>query len=455
MKSIYGALLIFFLLLNIQLKAQQVFSVAGGTYNSESVHVSYSVGEPVIETLSGPIILTQGFQQPSGTILNQLLNIPAGWSGISTYLNLVNKDFESIFQPYQNDLIVLSSMSGIYYPAQSINTLGEWYYFEGYQVKAENPFSLNLAGHSFGDAVLELNQGWNLMPVLSRCAVPVQELFQEQESVIIAKEVAGTAVYWPAYGINTLGQFFPGKSYYVAFDAHETITFPQCTKVSTDSGSPSKKPVNSPWNEINRTAGSHSIAVPASTITEAGISTGDILGVFTIEGKCAGVAEVFNPEKSLAITVYGNDEITAEKNGFYTGESFQFKIYETDSNQETDLDVEYDLSLPQAGSFIPNGLSAISALKISRVSAGTAHIKTLSLYPNPTTGKVHVKMNRWPQNVSIKITNAQQSLIAQYQPDVPDVQQPLLIDLSSKPSGVYFFTVSGDDFFDVRKVILH
>jgi hypothetical protein len=87
--------------------------------------------------------------------------------------------------------------------------------------------------------------------------------------------------------------------------------------------------------------------------------------------------------------------------------------------------------------------------------AGNVLIKTLTLYPNPTTGKVFLKMNAWPDDLSIKITNVQQSLIAEYQPEVSDQDEPLLIELGSKPNGVYFFTVSGNDFFDVRKVILH
>ncbi len=455
MKYNYAALIFLLFSLNIYIKAQKVFSSAGGNYESENIHISWTTGEPVIETLSGEFILTQGFQQPSGTVLFQLLNIPTGWSGISTYLNLVNADFETVFQPYQSDLIVLSSTAGIYYPAQSINTLGDWDYSSGYQVKAENSFSLNLAGHSFGDAVLEVDQGWNLMPVLSLCAVPVEELFQGQESVIIAKEVAGSNLYWPAYGINTLGEFLPGKSYYVAFDVSETITFPQCTKGWTGSVHVSQNDMDHPWNEIDRTSGSHSIAVPAKSLAGLDLVSGDLIAAFTPDGACAGVAQILNPERSLALTVYGNDDLTRRKNGFYPGESFQFKIYKPESDQEVNLEVEYDLSLPQTGSFVPNGLSAISSLKLDRLEAGSILVRTLTLYPNPTTGKVYLKMNKWPLDLSVKITNAQQSLIAEYQPEVSDQDGPILIDLGSKPNGVYFFTVSGNDFFDVRKVILH
>lgn len=454
MNKIYVLFIANWLIIHAISLGQQVISSNGGIYQSEQIYISWSSGEPVTQTLTGSIVLTQGFQQPSGTILYQLLNIPSGWSGISTYLNLTDTGFETIFEPYQS-LIILSSMSGIYYPSQSINTLGDWDYFSGYQVKAENTFTLNLAGYSFGDAVLDVDQGWNLMPVLSHCAVSIEDLFQGQESVIIAKEVAGSNLYWPAYGINTLGEFLPGKSYYVAFETAETITFPQCSNSFKDIVNSSTDRLISPWNDIKRNAASHSIAVPASTLAESAFSAGDILGVFTSEGICAGAVEIINPEKSIAVTAYGNDDITAGKNGFYAGELLDFKIYKPEYDQDFNLEVEYDLSLPQSGNYVPNGISAVSAFKSGVALAGTGSIKALSLYPNPTAGKVFLKMNAWPRDLSVKITNAQQSLIAEYQPEESDLQEYYLIDLGSKPSGVYFFMVSGDDFFDVRKVILH
>jgi len=119
-----------------QAKAQQVVATAGGYYEGENLSLSWTVGEPVIETFnSGELILTQGFQQPYNFYLRQILDIPMGWSGVSTYLDPLNKGVDGIFAPYQNELIIMASMSGVYYPGQGINTLGNWDYQSGYQVK--------------------------------------------------------------------------------------------------------------------------------------------------------------------------------------------------------------------------------------------------------------------------------------------------------------------------------
>ncbi len=46
-----------------QAKAQQVVATAGGYYEGDNLSLSWTLGEPVIETFnSGGLILTQGFQ---------------------------------------------------------------------------------------------------------------------------------------------------------------------------------------------------------------------------------------------------------------------------------------------------------------------------------------------------------------------------------------------------------
>nr|NQU92395.1 hypothetical protein [Bacteroidota bacterium] len=50
---------------SITSNAQQVIASAGGFYEGENISLSWTLGEPVIETFEGNgIILTQGFQQP-------------------------------------------------------------------------------------------------------------------------------------------------------------------------------------------------------------------------------------------------------------------------------------------------------------------------------------------------------------------------------------------------------
>ena len=80
---------------------------------------------------------------------------------------------------------------------------------------------------------LQLQEGWNLIPVVSSCPVDVAALFAAVVSDMeIVKEVAGYGIYWPGMGINTLGTLSPGKAYYVLVSGDMEITFEECNKGS-------------------------------------------------------------------------------------------------------------------------------------------------------------------------------------------------------------------------------
>jgi len=104
--------------------AQEVVSAGSGAYESEQFSVYWTVGEPVIETfIANDVVLTQGFHQPFNFYITQLLTITAGWSGISAYVEPLNKNVEDIFAPFDNNFIILSSLSQYYYPAVGVNNI--------------------------------------------------------------------------------------------------------------------------------------------------------------------------------------------------------------------------------------------------------------------------------------------------------------------------------------------
>ena len=77
----------------------------------------------------------------------------------------------------------------------------------------------------------------------------------------------------------------------------------------------------------------------APTIEETLIENGDEIGVFTPGGLCMGVG-VWE-SSNLAITVWGDDSNTPEVDGFQTGETYNFKIYDKSADTEFDAVAEY------------------------------------------------------------------------------------------------------------------
>lgn len=179
-------------------------------------------GNITVNDASSPAIVVSVVQEANSV---QSITIPAGWSGLSSYILPADGNIESLFAPIVNELIILQNSAGFYYPSQNVNTLVTWDSHQGYQIKLANAVTLNISGTTENNKTLQLAAGWTMIPVLSSSAVDVVTLFAGKD-LIIVKEAAGWKLFWPAMTINTLGNLEPGKSYLIKMNTPGTITFP-------------------------------------------------------------------------------------------------------------------------------------------------------------------------------------------------------------------------------------
>lgn len=443
-----------FLAIAINSNAQQVIASAGGYYEGDNISISWTLGEPVIETFVGAdIILTQGFQQPYSFYLSQVLNIPAGWSGISGYIDPLNKGVEGLFSPHIPDFIILASQTEFYYPNGSVNTINNWAYQTGYQVKAENEFEVTLTGSKIDPPEVELSTGWNLIPVLTPCGATTDEIFNGMANLNIVKEVAGPNVFWPDYSIGDLADLEPGKAYWVSMDDAGTFTYPDCAK-STYVTKPQNRTKNfTPWNDLSYTASSHAIAFPSEVLLAGDLKIGDFIGAFTPEGHCAGRVEVTNLNSNLAVIAFANDETTTEKDGYGFGEMLQFKVFRPEGGEEISLTVDYDQSLPQQGIFEMQGLSAVKSLTLD--AYGTSELPELitEVYPNPSTGYFALSMSYWPENMQIHLMDTKGRIIQVFEPGNLERGAAYQFDLDL-PKGVYFLKLVDSGMLEMKKIVI-
>jgi len=158
------------------------------------------------------------------------IEIPAGWSGLSSYQMPAVTSLTTLFSPIVSDMIILQTLTGAYTPSLGTNTIGSWSRTKGYEIKMTNPRTFYVPGCLGTTRNLTLLTGWNLFPVLSNCEVTLNEVFTPVISkVVMIKDVAGTGIYWPAQNIYTLQTLQPGKSYLGKFTSTTAITFPACT----------------------------------------------------------------------------------------------------------------------------------------------------------------------------------------------------------------------------------
>ena len=366
----------------------------------------------------------------------------------------MNKGVEGIFAPYSADFIILTSMTQFYYPDGGVNTIGNWNYETGYKIKAENDFEVTMKGTKISDPSVDLAVGWNLIPVLSSCEVPVVDVFEGFSGLTIVKQVAGPYIYWPAYNINTLVSLVPGKAYFVATGSAGIVTYPGCTKSSSSKWQDNKPENFTPWNNPHYTASSHAIAFPAEVLKSSQIQPGDIIGVFTPEGLCAGFTEVTGLISNTALVSFSNDETTPEMDGFEIGEMFHFKLFRLQSNQEFEMEVAFDPSLPNMGLFENQGLSAVKSVTLNAAGLTETNGITCDVYPNPSHGNFALTMSSWPANLQICLMDASGQTIKTYKPGTKLSGSAYTFNLAELPKAIYFLKLVDNGFLEIKKVVI-
>ena len=384
--------------------------------------------------------------------------LTAGWNGLSSYVIPTNPLVVDIFQLNLDELtILLNNYGQLYWPYQDINTIVNWNSHNGYMIKTIGETEILFSGMEETWKSLNVLGGWNLIPVLSTCVVDVVSLFDGTDPAIV-KEVAGSYVYWPEYGINSLINLNSGNSYYVKMNTGAVITFPECPPPPLDLkgafSPPSEGVGGSPWPTPPPSNITHTIAIPIDAFDALEIQPSDFIGAFDEMGSCFGIAEFTN--NSTAITLFGNDLMTTIKDGFAESEEMQFKWFLSDENAEVKLDVGYDYSLPENnGQFTSNGLSAIKSFKEDPASIFYLSDPHIEIFPNPTSGKMSISFSGIQGPVAMEITNIHGDALSREEYLInQDSDFILKKNLSAFPPGVFFFRFTHNTNTIIRKVVV-
>jgi hypothetical protein len=378
--------------------------------------------------------------------LQMMLTMPQGWSGVSSYLNPFNSDVESMFLPIIDDLIILQSEYGAYWPGENINTIAYWSTQTGYKVKVANTVQLNIVGATEEFKTLYLYGGWNLIPVLSECSVNVADFFAGHD-VILVKEIAGWKLYWPGMGINTLGTLEPGKSYYVMMGSYEEITYPECG-LKEFVAKPSELLDLSEFNLVT-TPVTHIVAIPAN-VGHTFIH-GDIIGAYDQDGHCFGVAVWQN--ETTALTLFGDDPTTVEKEGFDENEQLIFKLLRNSTENEYILNFNFEMAYPNNDAlFGDNGLSVVKSIEMSATGISAESLdEQIQILPNPAKNEFSI---RFPGAGSVGVTLEIFKIDGQPAMNRQVVAQNQLIDISQLTAGIYILQIEVENITHIRKLVV-
>ncbi|MCF8365993.1 MAG: T9SS type A sorting domain-containing protein, partial [Bacteroidales bacterium] len=374
----------------------------------------------------------------------------AGWGGISSNVMPEAKIMlEDLFAPIADDMIILLGQTGVFWPSQSINTIGEWDTYQGYKVKFANGVNFEFSGAPLTDRTVTFEPGMFFVPVLSEGPASVNDVIVPHENTIeFMFDMSTNMVYWPEGGIvpgvtGALETLEPGFAYITRFTGTTTIDFGTVPGKSNSAPSHTNKMVNSTtWNDVSATGSQHIISVNTSSL-----QSGDFVGVFDAESTCTGLAQYKGASQMMPLIVFGNDITTTSKDGMSENEAMNFRIYR--NGQEMEVNAVYDASIvDHDGLFVENGLSIINEFKMGATSISDQNASSFSIYPNPNNGRFTL-VTGGDDMYNFVVVNMQGQQIL-----TSETSGSTTIDLSDQPKGVYFIRLSNTTSTSIEKIVV-
>ncbi len=97
--------------------------------------------------------------------------------GYQVILPPENSSLPELLYPITYPLIILYNFDGIYWPGGNTFTIVNWNVSSGYVIKSEWDTTLPICGITIQNSIVQLNEGWNMIPVYSFNNIDVELLF--------------------------------------------------------------------------------------------------------------------------------------------------------------------------------------------------------------------------------------------------------------------------------------
>ncbi|MFP4470397.1 MAG: T9SS type A sorting domain-containing protein, partial [Bacteroidales bacterium] len=383
--------------------------------------------------------------------------LPQGWKGISSYIAPDDVSMDQVFSDIANDVVLVADQAGhIYWPGQNINTIGDWSVTDGYKIKMAANQNLFVQGNiRYPSLELSIPQGWSHLPVNTICAVNTEDVFGSLSGIKMIKDIAGTGIYWPEFGINTLQELYPGEAYQISNSGSAIdIKYPSCAAPMMEKTAEAEVVINHPWNEVQATPANHVFGFTAEALSN--LEPGDVIGIFTADQICAGVMMINDNWQAAALTAFADDQLTESVDGFVDGEAVSFRVYRASVNQEFELSVSYGNSTVEQGTWSEGATTVIENLDYTTTSLGRElNAARLNVYPNPTSGQITLEFTgEASPDGYILIANANGQVVLEQEISRMQAGSKVQIDLSTMPRGVYYLRLVSSTMTSVEKIIL-
>ena len=346
------------------------------------------------------------------SVLNSLIANPItsfdiflnqGWNQASSSILPLDPFLPTLCESINSVLLTMKNGTGLaYVPPWDINTIGSWNLLDGYKMYLSDSTILSISGFEINplDYPLNLTSGWKLIAYLRTNEMEIQTaLATISGSFIIVKNNAGD-VYAPSFGINTIGNMLPTQGYFIYMSNAADLVYPSndSRRLAFPSEITAKATRLIP--KFNNTGNSASLILE---LTE--FENGCEVAVYNVNDELIGSGAVHNG--IAAVTIWGDDEVTANIDGAFNGELLSVKLlnsngslnnlslynmkdlvsnteldnltYKTDAIYTAKAIVQAETELALNINIVPNPASSITTFEFSIENEGKAAIEIYTL----------------------------------------------------------------------------
>ena len=392
--------------------------------------VGYASG-PEVFTIDGITILNHIEIEK----ITQIIIVPTGWTGISSYVIPFNPDLQTLLEPYSSDIVILINDSGSFVPGVHSN-LKIWDANRGWLVKTTNTVVLSYTGKFNPDLSVNFDEGWTLFPIKSNIPVSIDSIFGVTDKLDIIKGYGTNEIYIP--GITSGFNLKPGKAYKAHFNSPYTVNFKENklhdknTVIQLDS----VEDLVADGNEITPTSIDHVVLMSDRN----NLQFNDTILVFSPNGLCCGFGAV-SQAGQVVFKVFGDDPTSNEIDGLIAGEKMIVKLIR--NNMEYTMTYAYNVRTINHDIFVADGFTYID--KINLIPSGTIDYLKLKVYtyPNPVSDLLFVCRESNTERYRYQITDIFGRVVF----NEVLLDTVTIIDMRDIPSGIYlmnFISPSGN-----------
>jgi endo-1,4-beta-xylanase len=339
----------------------------------------------------------------------QKIALPSGWNMVSLNVRPLDSSTTTIFGSASSLTYAKDNAGKRYRPATQLDEILNLHTGQGYQVYTTANDTLRATGTAINVAStpISLIDDWNIVAYLPQIDLPISTALSGVISdLVMAKDNIG-GIFWPGFGINSIGTMKVGQGYQVYMSAVSTLTYPSGLAKRNVAFEGRCLPKQQHFTINLNTGNSATLLAKSITINGIPVGEGSEMGVFDSKGNLVGSGGILNGV--TAFSIWGDDSTTKEKDGCTASEPLTFKLWY--NNQEYTLEPGGGVSTSFAKNAIITGAFTVSSKVVVSAFALAA------AYPNPFRNNIKIAFDvplargGAEQQVSINVYDLKGSIV--------------------------------------------